>query len=169
MDVEPCPYRAEFPGEGGITLTLAPTHCRASIQVLLVDDQKAARHGLAALLSTFGDIEVIGSAADGAGAVRQALALAPDLILMDVRMQSRDGLDAMKRIKAIQPRTAIVVHSMDGSLREEAESLGADAFLLKGCSVEELVSTIRTVSSRLDGPGRSGSRTVRHPADWRTG
>lgn len=150
-------------------LTLASTHCRAAIRVLLVDDQKAARHGLAALLSTFDDIEVIGSAADGIGAVRQALALVPDLILMDVRMQKMNGLEAMKRIKAVQPRTAIVVHSMYGSLREEAESLGADAFLLKGCSVEDLVFAIRTVSSRLDGPGQSGNRAAHPPTEWRPG
>ncbi len=150
-------------------MTLALTDCRASVQVLLVDDQKAARHGLAALLSTFDDIEVIGSAADGIGAVRQAAALAPDLILMDIRMQRMDGLEAMSRIKAVQPRTAIVVHSIYGSLREEALSLGADAFLLKGCSVEDLVSTIRAVSSRLEGPGQSGKRAAHHPTEWRKG
>jgi DNA-binding NarL/FixJ family response regulator len=145
------------------------TVCRPSIQVLLVDDQKAARRGLAALLSTFEDIEVIGSASDGIGAVRQALALAPDLILMDVRMRKMDGLEAMKRIKAVQPRTAIVVHSIYGSLREEALSLGADAFLLKGCSVEDLVSTLRAVSSRLDDPGQSGSCAAHDATEWRTG
>jgi DNA-binding NarL/FixJ family response regulator len=150
-------------------LTLASIPCRCPIQVLLVDDQQAARLGLAALLSTFEDIEVIGTAADGIGAVRQALELAPDLILMDVRMQRMDGLEALKRIKAAQPRTAIVVHSMYGALREEAKSLGADAFLLKGCSVEDLVSTIRTVNSRRDGPGQSGRYAAQHSTYWRTG
>lgn len=147
---------------------LASTHPKSLIRVLLVDDQKAVRYGLEALLSTFDDIEVIGSAADGLGAVQLALELSPDVVVMDARMPIMNGIQATRRIKAYQPHTAVVLHSIYGSLREPAASLGADAFLLKGCQADDLVSTIRTVGSRLLGPIQSGSLADHHSSNRRT-
>lgn len=127
------------------------------IRVLVVDDQHAAQLGLEALLSTLGDIEVIGHAGNGREAVQIVDSESLDLILMDGRMPVMDGFEATRAIKEQHPEIAVIVYSIYGNLEKEAAAAGADAFLVKGCSADDLISTIRTVTSRLQGSFEPGN------------
>ncbi|MDG3017180.1 response regulator transcription factor [Speluncibacter jeojiensis] len=119
------------------------------ITVLLVDDQELMRMGLRMVLDAHEDIAVVGEASDGAVAVRQAAALHPDVVLMDVRMPVLDGIDATRRILAADERCRVLVmttfdldeHAL-GAIRA-----GASGFLLKDTPPEDLVSAIRVVAA----------------------
>ena len=79
------------------------------IRVVIADDHAVVRHGLAQLLSTFPDVELVGEAADGEVAVVMCAEHRPDVVLMDLEMPSLDGIEATKRIEADQPEVAVVV------------------------------------------------------------
>jgi DNA-binding NarL/FixJ family response regulator len=118
-----------------------------TIRLVLVDDQELARTGLRLLLGAQEDLEVVGEAGDGAGAVRQARALRPDVVLMDIRMPGMDGIEATRRIVAAEdPPRVVILTTFDpdehvfGALRA-----GASGFLLKDASREQLLTAIRTV------------------------
>src|SRR5512143_3223994 len=81
----------------------------APIRVLVVDDHAIVRKGIRALLSREQEIEVVGEAADGEEAIEQARSLCPDVILMDLVMPRLDGIEAIKRIVAQQPKSRILV------------------------------------------------------------
>jgi DNA-binding NarL/FixJ family response regulator len=120
------------------------------IRVLLADDQALVRAGFRALLDAQDDIEVVAEAADGAQAVRYAVDLSPDVVLMDIRMPVLDGLEATRRIVA-EPRCAdvriVILTTFD--LDEyvfEALRLGASGFLVKDTEPAELVRGVREVA-----------------------
>ncbi len=120
------------------------------IRVLLADDQALVRAGFRALLSSEPDVEVVGEAGDGAEAVRLAVAELPDVVLMDVRMPSVDGLEATRRIAA-DPRLGAVkvVILTTFELDEyvfEALRAGASGFLLKDTDPVELLRAVRVVA-----------------------
>ncbi len=119
------------------------------ITVLVVDDHPLVRAGYRSILSTEADIAVVGEARDGAEAVAAAGRLAPDVVLMDIRMPGTDGLEATRRITADPrlPHTRMIVlttFDLDeyvfGALRA-----GASAFLLKGVEADTLIDAVRTV------------------------
>ena len=120
------------------------------IRLLIVDDQELVRTGLRLMLTPQADIDVVGEAADGAGAVAAARELRPDVILMDVRMPGVDGIDATSQILALTelepPPRIIVLTTFDmdeyvfGAIRA-----GASGFLLKHASRAQLFDAIRTV------------------------
>ena len=121
------------------------------IRVVLADDQLLVRAGFAALLDAEDDIEVVGEAADGEQAVRLALRLRPDVLLMDIRMPSVDGIEATRRIAA-QPELAcvhiVIVTTFD--LDEyvfEGLRAGAAGFLLKDTDAPELIRAVRVAAS----------------------
>ncbi len=118
------------------------------IRVLLADDHALVRAGFAMILGVEPDLEVVGEAADGAAAIAQVAALAPDVVLMDVQMPGTDGVDATARITADTDARVIIVTTFD---REEYlfESLraGASGFLLKNGEPEDLVDAIRAVAA----------------------
>lgn len=118
------------------------------ISVLIADDRPRSRSGLKALLSTWPEVEVVGTAKDGEEAVALAGALLPDVVLMDVRMPVLDGLEATRRIRRFDKDVGVVVLTLYGSHRNEALAAGANAFLLKGCHSEELRAAIRTARRR---------------------
>jgi DNA-binding NarL/FixJ family response regulator len=124
----------------------AGTKSPRSIRVLLVDDQQQVRLGLEALLETCHDIKVVGRAASGVEALEQARQLLPDLVLMDCRMPTMDGVEATRRIKEALPRTVVVALSMYADLEPEARAAGADSFLVKGCLGRDIVEEIRRVA-----------------------
>jgi DNA-binding NarL/FixJ family response regulator len=116
-----------------------------AIRVILVDDQELIRLGFRLVLGAQDDIEVVGEAADGDEAVREAARLDPDVILMDVRMPRLDGIAATERIVAASPRTRIVILTTF-DLDEYAFAAlraGASGFLLKDAQVTELVAAVR--------------------------
>ena len=112
------------------------------IRVLIADDRLSSRNGLKALLATQPGIEIIGEAADGQEAVQLVEQCRPDVVLMDVRMPVTDGLEATRIIKDRWPEVKIIVLTMYPSHQAEALAAGADAFLVKGCSAEDLLEAI---------------------------
>jgi len=120
------------------------------IRVVLADDQVLVRAGFRALLDAQDDIEVVGEAGDGEQAVRLATELAPDVVLMDIRMPGTDGLAATRRISADGQLVAIrVVILTTFELDEyvfEAIRSGASGFLVKDTEPDELVQAVRVVA-----------------------
>jgi DNA-binding NarL/FixJ family response regulator len=119
------------------------------IRVLLVDDHAMVRRGLRDFLSLHDDLEVVGEAADGGGAIEQAGALRPDIVVMDLMLPGIDGIEATARIKAAYPEVEIVALT---SFVEEARALaaieaGASGFLLKDAEADELAAAIRAAAA----------------------
>jgi DNA-binding NarL/FixJ family response regulator len=120
------------------------------IRVLLADDQALVRAGFRALLDAQDDIEVAGEAADGEQAAAMAAQLAPDVVLMDIRMPKRDGLAAAKQIISDERLNAVrVVMLTTFDLDEyvfEALRIGASGFLVKDTEPAELIAGVRAVA-----------------------
>ena len=120
------------------------------IRVVLADDQVLVRAGFRALLDAQDDIEVVGEAGDGEQAVRLATELAPDVVLMDIRMPGTDGLAATRRISADGHLAGVrVVILTTFELDEyvfEAIRSGASGFLVKDTEPDELVQAVRVVA-----------------------
>jgi DNA-binding NarL/FixJ family response regulator len=116
----------------------------APIRVLLVDDHVLFREGLAGILSTQPDMEVIGEANDGLEAIIKARELKPDLILMDIQMPDIDGLEATRVIKKELPDTIIVVLTVrdDEEKLFEAIRYGAQGYLLKSIRGHEMLEML---------------------------
>ncbi len=119
-----------------------------TVRLLVVDDDPRTRKAMAAYLGTRQGIKVIGEAADGQEAIEAMPVQVPDVILMDVRMPRMGGMHAARILKDHWPRTKVILLTMYPSYRDEAEQVGADAFLVKGGAVEDLVITIRTVAGK---------------------
>jgi DNA-binding NarL/FixJ family response regulator len=117
------------------------------IRVLIVDDHAIVRGGLAALLATAGDLVVVGQASDGAEALRQAEALEPDVVLMDLSMPGLDGVRATAALLARRPTTHVLVLTSMSEHRWIMEALeaGAEGYLLKHSEPEVILSAIREV------------------------
>jgi DNA-binding NarL/FixJ family response regulator len=120
------------------------------IRVLLADDQALVRAGFRALLDAQPDIEVVGEVEDGAGALREAVELTPDVLLMDIRMPGMDGLEATRRILQEErlDRTRIVILTTfdEDDYVYEALRLGASGFLLKDTEPDALLQGVRAVA-----------------------
>lgn len=117
---------------------------RRKVRVLLVDDHKVMREGLAFLLSRCPDIEVVGQAGNGRKGIEEVSRLHPDVVLMDISMPVMDGLEATAQIKSMWPETKVIILSMYGETQMSQRSVeaGADLFLSKAGSLDELVSAI---------------------------
>jgi DNA-binding NarL/FixJ family response regulator len=102
------------------------------IRIILADDQVSTRRALKALFTYEPRIEVIGEVGDGKEAFRLVGELQPDLILLDVKMPSMDGIEATQRIKSAWPMVKIVVYTLYPDFQQEAYLAGADYFLIKG-------------------------------------
>jgi DNA-binding NarL/FixJ family response regulator len=117
------------------------------IKILIVDDHPVVREGLTSMLSREENIQVVGTAEDGAVAIRKAAELRPDIILMDLRMPEVDGIEAMIEIKAKNPEIKFIVlttYDNDEYIFKGIEA-GARAYLLKDAPREELFRAIRAV------------------------
>jgi DNA-binding NarL/FixJ family response regulator len=118
------------------------------IRVLVADDHALFRRGLEMVLAQESDIEVVGEAADGAEAVLQAAELLPDVVLMDVRMPRRSGIEACTAIKDVVPSARIIMLTISDDETDlyEAIKAGATGYLLKEISIEEVATAIRSVA-----------------------
>ena len=118
------------------------------VRVLVVDDQELFRRGLIMLLSGDIDIEVVGEAADGITATDLAVKTAPDVILLDVRMPRRTGVEACRAIKEVVPSAKIIMLTVSDEEADlyEAVKSGASGYLLKDSSIEEVAQAIRVVN-----------------------
>ena len=117
------------------------------IRVLVVDDHALFRRGLEMVLAQEPDIEVVGEAADGSEALVMARELAPDIVLMDVRMPRRSGIEACLAIKDSVPSAKIVMLTISDEEADlyEAIKAGASGYLLKEISIDEVADAIRAV------------------------
>ena len=113
------------------------------VHVLLVDDHQLFRTGLAELLAEQG-LRIVGAAADGASALELVEKCAPDVVLMDLEMPGLSGVETIRRIAEIAPRTRVVVLTIDAEERSVIDAIGAGAcgYLLKGTSLQSLVAGI---------------------------
>jgi DNA-binding NarL/FixJ family response regulator len=121
----------------------------APVRVLIADDQKVVRDGLSALLGLLPGIVVVGTAADGVEAVRQARALRPDVVLMDLKMPACDGVEATRQLARVQPSTAVVVLTTyaDDDWVLAALRAGARGFLTKNASADEIRHAVTVVAA----------------------
>lgn len=119
------------------------------IRVLIADDHTIVRIGLAALLNAEDDIEVVGEAKNGDMAVKEALRLAPDVIVMDLMMPKKDGADATAELHEKLPSTKVIILTTFGKSDGIAHALesGAAGALMKTADDAVLVSTIRAVAA----------------------
>lgn len=118
------------------------------MRVLVVDDQELFRRGLIMLLGGDDDIEVVGEAADGVTATELATTTAPDVVLLDVRMPRRTGVEACRAIKEAVPATKIIMLTVSDEEADLYESVknGAAGYLLKDSSIEEVAQAVRVVN-----------------------
>lgn len=127
------------------------------IRIVVADDHPVVRGGLVALLRTIPGLEVVGEAADGDEAVRAAAELAPDLVLMDVRMPGRDGIAATRLIRERSPRCRVLILTMydDDATVFTAMKAGAQGYLLKEAEQDDIVRAVRGVvaGEAIFGPG----------------
>ncbi|MPV36665.1 response regulator [Georgenia subflava] len=121
-----------------------------TIRVLLVDDQPMLRTGFRLILASEPDVEVVGEAGDGEVALSQVRALAPDVVLMDIRMPRMDGVEATRRLVAdatlpTVPKVVVLTTYDTDEYVVEALRAGASGFLLKDSPAEDLVDAVRVV------------------------
>jgi DNA-binding NarL/FixJ family response regulator len=148
-------------------------------RILIAEDHNLLRQGLRSLVSSLPDFEVVGEGRDGKEAVRQAIALTPDLILMDLSMPGMNGIEATAQIKRRMPAVKIVAltaYKTDEYVREALRA-GADGYILKDASYDELVMALRSViggkkflspdvSGHLVDTYLHGGRTEAKAAPW---
>ena len=119
------------------------------IRVLIVDDHALFRRGLVMVLEQEKDIDLVGEAGDGAEAVQIAQDAMPDVVLMDVRMPRRGGIEATSQIKAMAPHTKILMLTISDEEADlyDAIKAGASGYLLKEISIDEVANAIRQVNA----------------------
>lgn len=120
----------------------------AKIRVLIVDDHTLFRESLRSLLKAARGIEIVGEAEDGIEAVRKAVQLRPDVVLMDIAMPNLNGLQATRQIKRESPSVKVLILTMYETEQYIIEMLrsGASGYILKRAAARELVSAIQAVS-----------------------
>ena len=116
-------------------------------RILIVEDHAILRDGLCAMLSDYSEFKVAGEAADGLEGVRQARALQPDLVLLDLSMPKMNGIDALKEIKKINPQIKALVLSAHRSQNQcqAAMQAGADGYMLKDAGQDDFILGIQAV------------------------
>jgi DNA-binding NarL/FixJ family response regulator len=129
------------------TDTTKPASPDQALRILIVDDHALFRRGLQMVLKQEPDIDVVGEAGDGHEAVEKAQELMPDVILMDVRMPRRSGIEATQQIKDLLPHVKILMLTISDEEADlyDAIKAGASGYLLKEISIDEVADAIRSV------------------------
>src|SRR6187549_829607 len=135
------------PGFGRRTVGI-PVGEGESIRVLVADDHALYRRGLEMVLGAEEGIEIVGEAGDGAEAIRRVEELLPDVVLMDIRMPRRSGIEACTAIKDVVPSTKIVILTISDDEADlyDAIKAGASGYLLREISIDEVAAAIRSVA-----------------------
>lgn len=124
------------------------TEAPSSTSVVIADDQRLVRSGFRVILEAASDIEVVGEAADGEECIAVVHSLAPDVVLMDIRMPVLDGLAAAREIVATSQSKVLMLTTFDSDeYVYEALRVGASGFLLKDALPEQLVGAVRSVAA----------------------
>jgi two-component system, NarL family, response regulator NreC len=133
-----------------------------TIHILLADDHQITRHGLKSMLEQQKNMKVVGEAENGRQAVRLALDLKPDIVVMDINMPELNGIEATRQIKADLPETKIIALSMYSDKRYITGMLkaGVSGYLLKNCAFDELIAAITAVSRKQNYLSQSIAHTV---------
>jgi DNA-binding NarL/FixJ family response regulator len=119
-----------------------------TINILIVDDRAVVRAELRNLLELSENIHVTGEAGDGWEAIRQAEALHPDIVLMDLEMPGLDGFEATRQIKARHLAQTVIAFTVygDGYNQKKAQEAGADAFIIKGTDLQAILDLFEAFS-----------------------
>lgn len=119
-----------------------------NIRVLLVDDHDLVRRGIKTMLDTEDGIEVVAEASDGKEAIEQVEAILPDVVIMDVIMPGKDGIEATREIRSGWPSVGVIVLSGHDEQQFVFDALkaGASSYMMKSADIDEVVSTIRSVA-----------------------
>jgi DNA-binding NarL/FixJ family response regulator len=119
------------------------------LRIVIADDQRLLRDGIATILSLEEDLDVVGAAENGLEAVQMARSLSPQIVLMDIKMPVQDGIEALKTIKAEMPEVKVIMLTTfaEDKFIVEAMSAGADGFLLKDMPSERVVQTVRDAAA----------------------
>ena len=143
-------------------------------RVLIVDDHPVFRDGLAGLLATLPEVEVVGTAGSAEEALAALAETTPDVVLMDINLPGASGVEATRRATQIAPAAAVLVISMvdDDDSVFAALAAGARGYVLKGASAEEITAALRTVAAggAVFGAGiasRMLAKTPAHPSGAR--
>jgi DNA-binding NarL/FixJ family response regulator len=120
-----------------------------AIRVLIADDHALFRRGLQMVLEAESDIDVVGEAEDGSEAIQKVEETSPDVVLMDVRMPKRTGIEATRTIKDTMPLTKILMLTISDAEADlyEAIKAGASGYLLKEISIDEVANAVRSVQA----------------------
>lgn len=118
-------------------------------RVVLIDDHEMARRGLEAMLSTADWIDVVGEVGDCAAGIAAVETLAPDVVLLDIRMPGTDGLECLDQIKALPTPVAVVMVTLYDDRRYVLEAIrrGAAGYLLKDATTSEVIQTLQRVTA----------------------
>ena len=117
-------------------------------KIMVVEDSSRARRALVAYISLQTGVRITSEAANGLEAINKIQSCPPDIILMDMQMPVMDGLEATKIIKKRWPWIKVIALTMYQKYQSKALSAGADAFLVKNCSVKELNSTVQGLTQK---------------------
>jgi len=120
----------------------------ATVRLVIADDHRMLREGLMHSLADEG-LNVVGQAADGDEAIDRAIELRPDVVLMDVTMPERNGIEATQEIRRRDPEIKVIMLTMhaDADVLAAAVKAGASGYLLKDCSIEEIAHAIHTTAA----------------------
>lgn len=121
-----------------------------SIRLVVVDDDPLARTALTSILGSAADLDVVGSAGDGAEAVKVATQLRPDVVVVDIRMPVLNGIDATRHLTSVRPavgRVLVLTTFGDEEYLLEALRAGASGFMLKNSAADRLIDAVRVVAA----------------------
>ena len=122
------------------------------LKILIVDDHAILRMGLASLLNSKDEVEVVGDAANGSSGIKKAQKLKPDVVIMDLMMPGMDGCETTRRLMAQDPDAKVLILTTFGTsdVINRALEAGAKGAIMKNCDFEELLTAIRTVADGKD-------------------